>query len=147
MVLLVTGLVDPAPLVAEEGSTAGEVQEDRAAREVLEKRLRALEAQVAALQTEIERLRAGSAAGMSDPLAELERRIQALTLEIERLRIGRAAAPEAEGSAHGFGPAASKVYGTRRGVAIGGYGEMLYENFDGETDGGAPSMKTDQADF
>ena len=97
MVLLVTGLVDPAPLVAEEGSTAGEVQEDRAAREELEKRLRALEAQVAALQTEIERLRAGSAAGMSDPLAELERRIQALTLEIERLRIGRAAAPEAEG--------------------------------------------------
>ena len=147
MVLLVTGLVDPAPLVAEEGSTAGEVQEDRAAREELEKRLRALEAQVVALQTEIERLRAGSAAGMSDPLAELERRIQALTLEIERLRIGRAAAPEAEGSAHGFGPAASKVYGTRRGVAIGGYGEMLYENFDGETDGGAPSMKTDQADF
>lgn len=149
LALLGAALIDPEQLIAAEGPSGEAVQEKQVAREEeqLERRLSELEAQVAVLQQEIARLRAGSGGGGSEAFADIERRIQALTLEIERMRIGRAAAPVAGESAHGFGPAASKVYGTRRGVAIGGYGEMLYENFNGETDGGASSMKTDQADL
>jgi hypothetical protein len=35
-------------------------------------------------------------------------------------------------SAHGLGPAASKVYRAQQGVALGGYGELLYRNFVNE---------------
>jgi uncharacterized small protein (DUF1192 family) len=117
--------------------------------EAVDRRLRELEAQLAALRAEIEKLRAETGKSATPPatLTELEKRIQALTLEIERLRIGEAAAPEATESMYGFGPAASKIYKTSKGVAIGGYGEMIYQNFDNETDGGAPHTLTDQADF
>jgi hypothetical protein len=148
MILLATHLLAPVRLGAEEErpTEAGEARLDAQA---IDRRLRALEAQLDALRTEIERLRADAGRSAAGPsiLAELEKKIQALTLEIERLRIGEAAAPEAGETHHGFGPAASKIYKTRRGVAIGGYGEMLYQNFDSETDGGAPSMLTDRADF
>ncbi len=109
------------------------------------RRLRELEEVVAGLRAEIDRLR--QAAGASATVEDLERKIDALTLDIERLRIGKAAIPKAEGSIHGFGPAASKVYAIERGVTIGGYGEMLYQNFDSERDDGAPSGKTDRLDF
>jgi hypothetical protein len=46
-----------------------------------------------------------------------------------------------------LGPSASRVYASPEGLAIGGYGEMLFEDFDSDQDGGAPSGKTDQADF
>lgn len=59
---------------------------------------------------------------------EIERRIQVLADEVERLRLGDVV-PRAEGSVYGLGPAASKVYRQQHGVSLGGYGELLYQNF------------------
>jgi hypothetical protein len=47
----------------------------------------------------------------------------------------------------GFGPAASKVYRTSKGVSVGGYGEALYQNFDGTSESGAPSGLVDRLDL
>jgi hypothetical protein len=85
-------------------------------------------------------------AARADSLAELARRLDLLARELERLDLGEAAAV-ADQSQYGLGPAASKVYRTRSGVSIGGYGEMLYENFDGELDNDARALKSDQVDF
>jgi len=79
-------------------------------------------------------------------LQEIERKIDILAGEVEALRIGRAAV-SADESVYGLGPAASKIYRTERGVSIGGYGEMLYSNFDSTTESGAPSEIVDQFDF
>jgi uncharacterized small protein (DUF1192 family) len=120
---------------------------ETAAAEVdLEMRLRDLEALVAALKEEIARLRTGRS-GAPAQIEDLEKRIEALSQEIERLRIGEAAAPEAKESVLGFGPAASKVYRVRRGVSVGGYGEMLYEDFASTRDDDAPANAGSQADF
>ena len=131
---------DAAPVEASSAEDAAPVESDDMAR-----RLRELEEFVASLRSEIERLRLS--ASVPAAVEDLERKIDALTLDIERLRIGKAAVPQAEGSVHGFGPAASKVYAIERGVSIGGYGEMLYQNFADERDDGAPSGKTDSLDF
>jgi len=80
--------------------------------------------------------------------AELARRIDVLTQEVEQLRLGTAADTTTRlTSRMGLGPAASKVYGISRGVSIGGYGEMLYENFDRENENGGPSGMIDRLDF
>jgi hypothetical protein len=71
--------------------------------------------------------------------AELKRRVDVLAGELEEERLGAVIAPLSEGE-HGLGPAASKVYGADQGVTLGGYGELLFENFQG---GG----KRDQLDF
>lgn len=78
-------------------------------------------------------------------IAELERRLELVTREIERLQLGRDVV-EADSSILGFGPAASKVYKVNRGVSIGGYGEILYENFSTERQNGTPSGARDAAD-
>jgi len=113
-------------------------------------RLDALRAEVATLRAELEKLKdaapAAAAAGAGTPApAELERRIDLLAAELEKLRLGEAAVA-AGASAHGLGPAASKVYQKARGVSIGGYGELLYQGFDGRRDDGARAGRTDQLD-
>ncbi len=108
-------------------------------------RVAELERQVAELRAEVARLREAPA-GDGSRIAEIERRIEVLAREIESLRLGEAPPAATEGR-HGLAPAASKVYRVERGVAIGGYGEMLYENFDSETESGTPSGKRDQLDF
>lgn len=110
-----------------------------------EERIRQLEREVEALRTQVTELKGGGEGEDGDRLAELERRIEVLAGEIERLRIGEAAAT-ADSSQFGFGPAASKVYRTERGLSIGGYGELLYQNFDGDRDDGAPSGRVDTFD-
>ena len=78
---------------------------------------------------------------------ELERRIDMVASDVERTDLGALFPPVGE-SVHGLGPGASKVYGVeQRNVSIGGYGEMLYENFSSDADDGSSSGKTDQADF
>jgi uncharacterized small protein (DUF1192 family) len=140
--LIVPGAGATAPAAAAQTVRPAGAGED------LEDRLRELEALVAVLKEEIARLRAaGAAAGGGVAVAELEKRIEALSQEIERLRIGEAAAPAAGESVLGFGPAASKVYRVRRGVSVGGYGEMLYENFARTRDDGAAANAASQADF
>ena len=95
--------------------------------EDLEKQIRELQAQVAAMK--------GS--GGTDT-AEIERRIEILAKEIESLKLGDAADGAAEGR-YSMGPSASKVYGIKKGVSIGGYGEALYSNPSSSLEDGTPS--------
>lgn len=114
----------------------------------LEEQVRELEKQIEALKREVERLRAAGGAGAADErLREIERRIEALARDLEQLRLGEAAEVKAEQSIYGFGPAASKVYRVKRGLSVGGYGEMLYQRFDDDRDDGAPSGRSDTLDF
>lgn len=72
-------------------------------------------------------LTASASAGEND---DLESRVDVLAEEIARLR-EQMSIPETDeglGSAYGMGPAASKVYGERHGVALGGYGEFYFED-------------------
>ncbi|HEX7253804.1 MAG TPA: hypothetical protein VF376_13055 [Thermoanaerobaculia bacterium] len=85
--------------------------------------------------------------------AEVERQIDVLAREIEQLKLGEAATAPAlspapsqtQVASYGVGPSASKVYATKTGVAIGGYGESLYQNFAQKNQIGEPSSQTDQA--
>jgi hypothetical protein len=78
-------------------------------------------------------------------IAELERRLEAVTREIERLSLGFDVV-QADSSIMGLGPAASKVYQVTQGVSIGGYGEILYENFADTRDDGSPATSLDMVD-
>lgn len=92
-------------------------------------------------------------------MKDLEQKLDVLTKEIEAMRLGEApsAAPApAPGAApapaldsasrYGLGPAASRVY-ARKGVSIGGYGEVLYQNFASSKQDGTPSGVTDTIDL
>jgi len=61
---------------------------------------------------------------------ELHRRLDLVAEEVERSRLGALVPSVTEGE-HGMGRAASKIYSVEQGVSIGGYGEALYENFQG----------------
>jgi hypothetical protein len=78
--------------------------------------------------------------------AELRRRLGVVEGELEHGSLGELVLDLGE-RVSGLGPAASKVYGARDGVSIGGYGEALYEAFASERDDGTSSGKIDQADF
>lgn len=78
---------------------------------------------------------------------DMERRIEILTQEIEKGKLGEVASEPTYESKYGFSPAASKVYHVNRGVSIGGYGEMLYQNFDSKTDAGTAANKKSELDF
>jgi len=98
---------------------------------------------VGKLEQEIEKLKSAIAEMKNEGphdfrIKELERRLDVIAEEIERLKIGEAArltgttaAYASEAGEHGLGPAASKIYRTERGVSIGGYGELRYQDFDG----------------
>jgi hypothetical protein len=131
---------DEASGARSSAGTAAAVEGSPSGQEDLARRLEALEREIAALKSEM--ARSGGAAG-----TDLENRIDALSKEIERLRLGEAAAPEAGDSVNGFGPAASKVYRARRGVAIGGYGEMVFTNPDDTLDDGSASGEVATADL
>ena len=88
-------------------------------------RIQKLEREVTELKAEIAALKSTSTE--SSRIAELERKLEVLAGEIEAMKIGEAA--QATVSEHGLGPAASKVYHAERGLSIGGYGEVLYQNF------------------
>src|SRR5919107_1722296 len=79
-------------------------------------------------------------------IRRLEAQVEAITRELEELRLGRDLVVEADTSVYGFGPAASKVYKVRQGVSLGGYGEVLYENFAGSREDDTPSGATDRLD-
>lgn len=71
----------------------------------------------------------------ADGNEDLESRVDVLAEEIARLREQMSIPETDEGlsSAYGMGPAASKVYGGRQGVAVGGYGEFYFEDrIDGD---------------
>ena len=107
-------------------------------------RIEVLERQIADLRAQVDSLLAGESD--AERLEELRRQIDAISRQIEALQLGQDVVEATEGR-FGLGPAASKVYGVRRGVSIGGYGEMLYQNFSGTRQDGSASGKTDQLDF
>jgi hypothetical protein len=115
-----------------------------AAADEADDRIGKLEQEVQALREALEA--AKSSGSDNDRLTEIERRIEILANELETLRIGKAAV-KAEKSVYGLGPAASKVYRVEKGVSVGGYGEMLYQNFDSTLEDGSPNSKTDELDF
>ncbi len=108
-----------------------------------EERVRALEAEVAQLKSAVAAAQAGAATVDN---AELARRIDLVAAELERLKLGEAAV-EADRSQAGMGPAASKIYRKTKGVSIGGYGELVYQNFDASRDDGTVAGKSDQLDL
>ncbi|NDD93021.1 hypothetical protein EBZ37_13180, partial [bacterium] len=77
---------------------------------------------------------------------ELNRRIEILAQEINNLKLGEVAA-KADQIQYGMGPAASKVYRHKQGVSIGGYGELVYQNFDRKKDDNSAAPLTDQIDL
>jgi hypothetical protein len=77
-------------------------------------------------------------------LKDLEGKVDILTKEIESLRLGETAPAEKATAAPptlGLGPSASKAY-AKHGVSIGGYGEILYQNFSGSREDGSASGLT-----
>jgi hypothetical protein len=90
---------------------------------------------------------AGPVVAEEDRVAELERKVDVLTREIEQIRLGGASDSVTYASRFGFAPAASKVYHVGQGVSIGGYGEMLFENFDRFREDDVPANKIDQLDY
>jgi hypothetical protein len=146
------------PAVAQTGTAASSAPTSSSspdAQAEMTRRIRALEAEVAALRDELDRLMSAPRGAPVTPaapadataIASLQKQLEALSREIERLRIGAAATPEAAESVGGMGPAASKVYGVRRGVSIGGYGEAIYIDPSGRRDDGSPSNETASADL
>ncbi len=132
IVLVAAMLLAPSPAMAQEGNEA-----ERA-------RIEELERKVAELQIQLDSVLAGQT--NADRLEELRKQIDAISRQIETMQLGRGVV-EADGSRYGLGPAASKVYGVRRGVSIGGYGEMLYQNFSSTIQDGTASDKKDRIDF
>ena len=114
-----------------------------------DQRVRDLERKVEELQRRLDRLSTGADEATRQQIEDLRRQIDVLTREIENLKSAAPEKPAPPGSrgTFGLGPAASKVYGSTRGVSIGGYGEVLYQNFDEDRDDGAPSGRTDEIDL
>jgi len=137
-----------------------------------EERMQRLEKLLAETRSELAQVKAASTSAATDArLAEIERKVDILAQEIEAMKLGEAAVPAAPANApeavaaspattsepalaprtekqsidrFGLGLSASKVYGIKRGVSIGGYGEALYQNFDSRNQGGEPSDAEDQ---
>ncbi len=61
-------------------------------------------------------------------IERISKQINVLTAELEKLKLGAVAEPKYE-SFMGLGPAASKVYTVEKGLSLGGYGELVYENY------------------
>jgi hypothetical protein len=112
-------------------------------------RVRELERKVEELQRRLDALSTPANEETRRQIEELRRQIDVLTREIENLKSTAPEKPAPSGSrgAFGLGPAAAKVYGLTRGVSIGGYGEVLYQNFDEKRDDGVPSDRTDTIDL
>jgi uncharacterized small protein (DUF1192 family) len=102
----------------------------------------ALRRRIQALEEEIERLR-----GQTEGVAEIQKRLAALEAELNRLKAERnpASSAEAPRSVNGFGAAASRVYLTKRGVSVGGYGSALYERFTRSRDDDTAANVPDRA--
>jgi hypothetical protein len=117
-----------------------------------DERIKTLEQLLADTRAELAKMKASSTSAETNAkLDELSRRIDILAQEIQNLKMGEAA-PTLEAGAeageksverYGIGPAAAKIYGTKKGLSIGGYGEILYSNFAAKNQSGAPSNGED----
>ena len=103
------------------------------------------EERIERLEEQVEQLRERLEAADTTEIAELRRRLQAITRQIERMQLGQEVV-RADTSMYGLAPAASKIYRTEQGVSVGGYGEVLYENFAAEREDGTAAGVEDQLD-
>ena len=78
-------------------------------------------------------------------IVQLERQMEAVSRELERMRLGQDVVV-ADSSVQGLGPAASKIYRVQQGASIGGYGEVLYENYAADAEDGATAGPSDRWD-
>ncbi len=80
--------------------------------------------------------------------ASTDEKIEILSKEIEKLKAGKGLFKtfESDKGQYGLGPGASKVYDVDQGLSIGGYGEMLYQNFSNKNESNGFSNKTDEID-
>ena len=117
-----------------------------------EEKIRQLERLLADTRAELEKLKASSSSAETNAkLEELSRRIDILAQEIQNMKMGEAAptleagatAGEKTAEQYGVGPAAARVYGIKKGLSIGGYGEILYSNPASKDQSGAPSNAQD----
>lgn len=60
-------------------------------------------------------------------LKDLERKVEILSRELEAQKTGATMPAAPEKGSHGMAQAASKVYESKGGLSIGGYGEFLYQ--------------------
>jgi hypothetical protein len=84
---------------------------------------------------------------------QMENKIDALTQELEKAKLSPAEGSPVTVSTHtpdalpiapySFGPAGGKVYGIDKGLSIGGYGELIYQNFAHRT---ASSLNGDESE-
>lgn len=109
----------------------------------LEERVKALEAQVEALQEELAKVKAGNSSG---DVEKLHRQLELLGEELQELRHGQVLAPKPTPRALGLAPAAGKVYRLGPGVSLGGYGELMYQNFASRREDGQAAGKVATAD-
>lgn len=88
-------------------------------------------------------------AGAAEPASneELAARLNILADEVNRLKQGETSESRETSVRTGLGPSASRVYRTAKGVSIGGYGEMLYQNYASEKDNGTGVTTADQIDL
>lgn len=95
-----------------------------------ERRIQELERQVTEMQKELQSLRQErkqEEERTQKQKIESERKTSILAEEFEKLKTNLTVPEDtAYKSAYGLGPAASKIYGTRRGLSIGGYVEGFY---------------------
>jgi hypothetical protein len=99
----------------------------------LEEKIDRLQQQMLDMQKELESLRAQQQRTQEEAKTkqgESERKTGILAEEFEKLKTNLTVPELTEyKSLYGLGPAASKVYGTRRGLSIGGYAEGYYSKF------------------
>lgn len=82
-------------------------------------------------------------------VSNLQKEVDVLSEELEKLRSGEEdlEISAREARSRGLAPSASSVYRKQQGVALAGYGEMLYQNFDDENQLGDPVSMTTELDF
>ncbi len=120
----------------------------------LNDRLNRLEARIRSLEEKQKSVAAPDAStlagnGEASEIEELKRQLAIVSSEVEKLRSGEppVAFSADQANSIGLGTAAASVYRRKQGVSIAGYGEMLYQNFDKETQAGIRSDKRGQLDF
>ena len=84
--------------------------------------IKELERKINELGRELEKIKA----------SDVDKKINAITEDVEKMKLGAVAEPKYE-SFSGLGPAASKVYGLEKGLSLGGYGEVVYSNYQDST--------------
>jgi hypothetical protein len=88
-----------------------------------EQRIQELEKQMVEMQKELQALRAEK----EKEKQEAERKTSILAEEFEKLKTNLTVPEDTEyKSVYGLGPAASRIYGVKRGLSIGGYAEGYY---------------------